>query len=92
MIIIACNFPNVQCNAPNSNTNICVPMALKCDGKYQCKDGEDERDCSASTCQPREWSCSDGQCIPINKKCDNIEDCEDGSDEIMDCGNYILDV
>ena len=86
----ACHPPNVQCDAPVVSKDICVPEQLKCDGKYHCQNGEDEKGCSNyPTCQSDEWTCESGECIPIGNKCDGNEDCSDGSDEIMECGNKI---
>ena len=33
------------------------------------------------TCDPEQFTCSNGQCIPQGWICDDSEDCNDGSDE-----------
>ena len=54
-----------------------------CDGKFDCIDAADERDCA--TCDPdREFRCEGGECIGVDSRCDGKRDCRDGTDE-LDC-------
>ena len=39
------------------------------------------------TCDPEQFTCSNGQCIPQGWICDDNEDCVDGSDE-QNCSKY----
>ncbi|XP_044017592.1 basement membrane-specific heparan sulfate proteoglycan core protein-like isoform X4 [Aphidius gifuensis] len=83
------NFPT-----PVSSTNDCrgddaIPCSdgsriicsvQQCDGVYDCRNGEDEKNCSNS-CGYGEFACDASRCILDKQKCDFIQDCEDGSDE-----------
>lgn len=57
---------------------------VPCDGRLDCDDGEDEREC----CRPQEFRCGSGECVPISKECDGKGDCQDGSDEHSECGKF----
>ncbi|OWF38955.1 sortilin-related receptor-like isoform X2 [Mizuhopecten yessoensis] len=63
----------------------CVPIGLRCDGRNDCGDRSDEKNCT--TCPSGEYRCKTGACIFNNWKCDGDADCSDGSDETEDiCG------
>lgn len=63
----------------------CVPKSARCDNRFDCVDGVDERDCAL--CSPDQFRCDNGQCISDNKKCNGQPDCADSSDE-LDCCKF----
>lgn len=68
---------------------MCIPETEVCDGKSQCRDQSDERDCWKQT-KSCEHRCADRKrCIPKKFICDGERDCLDGSDE-MDCGRFLV--
>ncbi len=65
----------------------CLDWREICDGKIDCWDGEDERNCwllELNMCRPGEYRFRNGQCIPEGFLLDNRlnPDCLDGSDEL----------
>ncbi|KAF3848860.1 hypothetical protein F7725_015357 [Dissostichus mawsoni] len=65
---------------------MCIPAAEVCDGKPQCQDQSDERDCWIKT-KSCEHRCGK-RCIPNTFLCDGEKDCLDGSDE-AGCGDFM---
>lgn len=61
----------------------CINSLYKCDKKWDCLDGSDERSCCTS--QNGLFPCKSGQCISLNNVCDRINHCSDGSDEENFC-------
>ncbi|CAD5126157.1 DgyrCDS14324 [Dimorphilus gyrociliatus] len=59
----------------------CIPLNMRCNGKYDCPRGEDEMDCYTPTC-PGHLKCSESKlCVQSNKRCDGYKDCPNGDDE-----------
>ena len=56
----------------------CIPLASKCDGQRQCRDGSDEQNC----CLPPDIACAGGRCVEYGRKCDGQRDCPLGEDEV----------
>ncbi|XP_064556763.1 vitellogenin receptor Yl isoform X2 [Drosophila montana] len=70
--------PMYQCT---SNMQLCLDMAVRCNGSAECPRGEDEADCG-ELCSIYEFQCRDSkQCIRQEFRCDKERDCDDGSDE-----------
>lgn len=67
-------------------TDMCIPHHYRCNGRQDCREGEDEHDCNMKLCAFDEFKCMNGDCISIEQLCDNHFDCRDGSDE-KNCTN-----
>ena len=59
-------------------------MHWKCDGKQDCKNGNDEpSSCPERVCQKGQFQCQNKNCTLTTSICDGIDDCGDKSDEAM---------
>lgn len=77
----ACRENEFQCGDGS-----CIPSDQRCNRRYDCQDGTDERDCQPE-CRAGEFRCNTGECISESRKCDRHVDCRDGSDE-NDCRKF----
>ncbi|CAD5121128.1 DgyrCDS9667 [Dimorphilus gyrociliatus] len=76
ILSVSCTGTTFHC----SYENICISLIQVCDGKYDCSNGEDERNCS----EYFKFQCqSNNQSVPYQNVCDYRYDCNDKSDEIF---------
>ncbi|XP_068081726.1 G-protein coupled receptor GRL101-like [Anabrus simplex] len=61
---------------------------VRCDFKWDCLFGEDERDCEIQPCPVDMFQCDNGQCVNSSHRCNLEFDCWDKSDELR-CGNEV---
>ncbi|GMR52940.1 hypothetical protein PMAYCL1PPCAC_23135, partial [Pristionchus mayeri] len=87
-----CGALKFQC----TRSGECIDEEAKCDGTWDCPNGEDETGCSMQLshtdftggpkCRHGSFQCLDhSACIPLKWKCDGENDCDDESDE-TNCG------
>uniref|UniRef100_W4VRB4 Putative heparan sulfate proteoglycan 2 n=1 Tax=Corethrella appendiculata TaxID=1370023 RepID=W4VRB4_9DIPT len=69
-----------QCsnNEYKCDDDTCIYKSLKCDGNYDCSDGDDEANC---LCPDDEFRCKGGECLPNSRICDGTQDCQFNDDE-----------
>ncbi|XP_037382568.1 prolow-density lipoprotein receptor-related protein 1-like [Talpa occidentalis] len=78
---LLCSRSSISCR----NGKECVSREKLCDGKQDCLDGSDEKNCSQFCNRPGVFQCLDGnKCIEEKYHCDGAQQCLDGSDE-QDC-------
>nr|XP_054761373.1 uncharacterized protein LOC129267772 [Lytechinus pictus] len=64
----------------------CIPLRFRCNGVWDCANGEDEMECSSFVCPAGTYSCRRSTiCLPPNQVCDGIRHCSDADDEQF-CG------
>lgn len=75
-------------------TGLCIPNKMKCDGKFDCLDGDDEGSfchVEANYCKALGWfMCHNGVCINDTLVCDGENNCGDFSDETK-CSKYTFE-
>ncbi|PAV61215.1 hypothetical protein WR25_12926 [Diploscapter pachys] len=60
----------------------CIAASKMGDGKEDCSDGSDEKECDCLSCSGSEVAlCGDGTCISRDKICNGHADCSDAMDE-----------
>jgi len=78
-------YIHLQCD--RGLPSLCLDWTEICDGKIDCKNGIDEKDCwlfTTNVCQDDEYRCLNGQCAPLPfRKVDSMlaSQCLDWSDE-----------
>ena len=68
----------------------CIPKSWHCDGRPDCIQGEDEKNCAGSCNSHNKFQCDDGWCINAKWHCDGEADCRDMSDEKDCCKWYFI--
>ena len=71
----------------------CISTIRLCDGRSDCLEGEDERDCpqnKAPLC-PGFYKCYSGECLAMQYVCNNHRHCPLGDDELL-CEKQTLHV
>lgn len=75
-----CSCPDQQFKCLSGD---CIPEVNRCNGRRECSDGSDERNCSACTGNST-FMCGNRNCILKRERCNRRDTCGDGSDEV-DC-------
>ncbi|CAK6954679.1 low-density lipoprotein receptor-related protein 2-like isoform X3 [Scomber scombrus] len=79
----ACNSPSMLC--PQSSLHICISPNQFCNGRKDCPDGFDEKNCVKRCPSQNDFRCKDRRsCVSKTLVCDGRSHCHDGSDEV-DC-------
>lgn len=78
-----CKKKEFQCD-----NNKCIANYLVCNGRFDCTDLSDEKDCKriflllkVYKCKEKGAFCNNGECILVTQICDGIFNCQDFSDE-----------
>ncbi|XP_018536167.1 low-density lipoprotein receptor-related protein 2 isoform X1 [Lates calcarifer] len=81
-ILPACSSPSVLCP---SSVQICISPSQFCNGRKECPDGFDEKNCVKRCPSKNDFRCKDRRsCVSKSLVCDGRSHCHDGSDEV-DC-------
>lgn len=73
---ISCGLGEFKCGDSE-----CIQSNWLCDGSPDCRNGEDEMNCTVVECSDDSFTCKDGSCISLRWRCDGQQDCQDASDE-----------
>ncbi|XP_017777455.1 PREDICTED: low-density lipoprotein receptor-related protein 1 [Nicrophorus vespilloides] len=79
--VFKCSPGEYQCD-----NGECIHPSNLCDGKNNCKDNSDEKNCKNYTCLDKQFRCKGNstvspRCIPGDQRCDKIKHCPLGEDE-----------
>ncbi|CAG9533646.1 unnamed protein product [Cercopithifilaria johnstoni] len=77
-----CTKYQLLCSRPDHK---CLNLIYRCDGLYNCGNGDDEMECPIPICMhdERMFPCRDNRkCILRSQRCDGFIDCADESDEM----------
>ena len=82
------NFDCLARSMLKCTNSYCIPFRYKCDGKWDCWNGEDECNCDQEKCLNM-YKCKDvAICIHTKNVCDAIKDCPLNDDEELCRVNY----
>ncbi|VDK80448.1 unnamed protein product [Litomosoides sigmodontis] len=84
-----CTKHQLLCSRPDHK---CLNLIYRCDGLYNCGNGDDEMECPPPICKhdERMFPCRDNRkCILRSQRCDGFVDCSDESDELY-CADLAL--
>ncbi|KAM7393106.1 hypothetical protein PAMA_007971 [Pampus argenteus] len=83
----ACSSPSVLC--PRSSVHLCISPNQFCNGRKDCPDGFDEKNCVKRCPSKNDFRCKDRRsCVSKSLVCDGRSHCHDGSDEV-DCPSVV---
>uniref|UniRef100_A0A0R3RR28 Thrombomodulin n=1 Tax=Elaeophora elaphi TaxID=1147741 RepID=A0A0R3RR28_9BILA len=82
-----CSGNQLLCSRPDHKFDFmkCLSLIYRCDGLYNCGNGDDEMECPLAICKhdERMFPCRDNaKCILRSQRCDGFTDCADESDEL----------